>query len=353
MSGGSRSTSSRRWSLTLLLMGTALVLLVLLDIALGSVYIPLKSLVSYVFQGETGNDSWDLIISNFRAPKATTAVLVGASLAVSGLQMQTLFRNPLAGPFVLGISSGAGLGVALLLFSGVYLGWSIDLLGVGRNWTLVFAAAAGSLLVLLIVLLASVRVRDAVSLLIVGLMFGTVSSAVVSILQFFSKAERIQAYVIWGFGSLGGVAGQELFVLATLSIIGLSAAVLLSKTLNALLLGEEYAASMGLNLRKARLLIIINTSILAGAATAFCGPIAFIGLAVPHLARMLFNTSNHLLLTPIVILFGGCLMLTFDIISQVPGSDMILPLNAITSLFGAPFVIWVLLRKRTLNYSFR
>ncbi len=230
-------------------------------------------------------------------------MLVGSALGVSGLQMQTLFRNPLAGPYILGISSGAGLGVAIAIFLGFYLGGFLELSGIGRSWLLVASAGAGSFLVLLIISLAATRLKDGITLLIVGLMFGAAAGALVSILQFFSQAENIQAYVIWSFGSLGSLSWSELYVFIPVILIGLIGSVLLSKPLNTLLLGENYAISLGLNIKKIRLLIIINTAILAGTVTAFCGPIAFFGVALPHLTRMLFNTSNHLLLTPLIILF--------------------------------------------------
>ena len=343
--------STKRWQLTFVLLLLAVVVLFLLNVSLGSVAIPLSSFWQYLFHSSTGQESWDLIIRNFRMPKAWTALFTGAALGISGLQMQTLFRNPLAGPFVLGISSGAGLGVALAIFAGVHFGILFQLTGLSRSWTTVVAAGAGSFLVLLTILFTANRIRDGISLLIVGLMFGTVASAIVGILQFFSQAENIQAYVIWSFGSLGGVSQDEVVIFQWVVILGLIMALGLSKSLNALLLGEQYATSLGLNLKRTRLLIVMNTSILAGTVTAFCGPIAFIGLAVPHLVRMLFNTSNHLLLTPLIILFGGGLMLIFDTICQVPGAELTLPLNAVTALFGGPFVIWVLLKKRSVNFS--
>lgn len=322
------------------------------NISLGSVQIPFNDLVRYLVGTGTGQESWDLILSNFRIPKALTAILVGSALGVSGLQMQTLFRNPLAGPYILGISSGAGLGVAIVIFLGFYFGGILGASGLGRSWLLVSAAGLGAFLVLLIIALISSRVRDSVSLLIIGLMFGTASGALVSILQFFSQAENIQAYVLWSFGSLGSLSWSELSVFIPIIIIGLIGSILLSKHLNALLLGENYARSLGLNLKTTRLLIIVNTSILAGSVTAFCGPIAFFGVAMPHLTRMLFNTSNHLLLTPLLIFFGAGLMLVFDTISQLPGSSATLPINAVTSILGAPFVIYLLIRKRNLGYSF-
>ncbi|MEQ9468514.1 MAG: iron ABC transporter permease [Ekhidna sp.] len=343
--------SRKKWRVVFTSLLFILVLCFLISISLGSVKIPISFIFQHFF-GTSDNQVWSNIITNFRVPKAVTSLLAGSALAISGLQMQTLFRNPLAGPFILGISSGAGLGVALVIFLGVWLGGFIEMTGIGRSWLLVGASGVGSFLVLSIVLIASFRIRSGISLLIIGLMFGSAVSALVSILQYFSQAENIQAYVIWTFGSLGSLSWAELQVMMPVIIISLILSFLLSKPLNALLLGENYAESLGLNLKRARMLIIVNTSLLAGTITAFCGPIAFIGLAVPHIARMLFNTGNHLLLTPLVILLGGILLMVFDIIAQLPGMQETLPINAVTSLFGAPFVIWLILRKSNLNYRF-
>lgn len=335
----------------MVVLSLSLMLVFMISVSLGSVKIPISYIIDH-FLGNGNQEIWSNILSNFRIPKALTAVFAGSALAISGLQMQTLFRNPLAGPFILGISSGAGLGVALVIFLGVWMGGFLSLAGIGRSWLLVVASGLGSFLVLSIVLFASFRIRSGVSLLIIGLMFGSAVSALVSILQYFSQAENIQAYVIWTFGSLGSLSWNELGILVPVTAFSMVFAHLLSKPLNALLLGENYAESLGVNLKMVRMLIIINTSLLAGTITAFCGPIAFIGLAVPHMARMLFNTSNHSQLTPMVMLLGGLLLALFDVFAQLPGSDKTLPINAITSLFGAPFVIWLILRKSNLNYRF-
>ena len=343
--------SARKWKVIFSILLITLLISFVLSLTLGSVSIPFTFVLDY-FSDSASNQVWTNIIENFRLPKSITAILAGSALAISGLQMQTLFRNPLAGPFILGISSGAGLGVALVIFLGVWLGGFVGLSSIGRSWLLVSASGLGSFLVLSIVLVASFRIKNGISLLIIGLMFGSAVSALVSILQFFSQAENIQAYVIWSFGSLGSLSWSELSIMTPIILGSLLLSIFLSKQLNALLLGEDYAESMGLNLKRARMLIIVNTSLLAGTITAFCGPIAFIGLAIPHIARMLFNTGNHLQLTPIVILLGAISLLLFDIIAQLPGLQETLPINAITSLFGAPFVIWLILRKSNLNYSF-
>lgn len=344
--------SNRKWTRILIAVAISLVICLLVNLSLGSVTIPLSALLDFFTGRSTGQNSWDLILINFRLPKALTAMLVGSALGVSGLQMQTLFRNPLAGPYILGISSGAGLGVAIAIFLGFYLGGFLELSGIGRSWLLVTAAGLGSFLILLVISVAASRLKETVTLLIIGLMFGAASGAIVSILQFFSRAENIQAYVIWTFGSLGSLSWAELSVFVPIIILGLIAAILLSKPLNTLLLGENYAASLGLNIKRNRLLIIINTALLAGTVTAFCGPIAFFGVALPHLTRMLFNTSNHLLLTPLVIFFGAALMLIFDFVAQLPGMEATLPINAVTALFGAPFVIFILLKRKNLHYSY-
>ncbi|QSE97611.1 iron ABC transporter permease [Fulvivirga lutea] len=337
------------YKLIVWLPATILVLL-LINISLGSISIPFSDIISLLTGGESTKESWSNILFNFRLPKALAAIIVGIGLSVSGLQMQTLFRNPLAGPFVLGLSSGASLGVALLLLTGV----SVSTLGLFdlTGWVVVIAASLGSGLVLLLVMAVSLRVRDSMTLLIIGLMFGSLTGAVVSILQYFSTGEEVQVYLFWTFGSLGGLSWSEVSILSVIVAIGIIISILLVKPLNALLLSENYAKSMGLNVKKARILIILGTSLLAGSITAFCGPIAFIGLAVPHLTRLLFSTADHKILLPAVAMTGAIIMLICDMVSQVPGSDMILPINAITSLLGAPVVIWIILRRGSMRNSF-
>ena len=320
-----------------------------INISLGTVSIPLKEVFSSLFGGEAIKSSWQFIILEYRLPKAITAILVGGGLAVSGLIMQTLFRNPLAGPFVLGLSSGASLGVALLILgAGVFSGTLGGLL-LGP-WSLVIASALGSFLVLLAVLAVTFKVKDTMTILIIGLMFGSVTSAVVSVLSYFSNAEQLQQFVFWSFGTLGNVSRNGILILFICVLIGLLICLSSIKSLNALLLGENYAKSMGVNLKKVTLLIIVATSFLAGGITAFAGPIAFVGLAVPHLTRQYFTTSNHFILLPAVFLSGAILMLFCDTVAQLPFSNFTLPINAITSLFGAPVVIWLLVRKRKLLF---
>lgn len=326
--------------------------LFLLDLALGSVYIPFNEILKMLVGADSDNTVWSNIFYQFRLPRALAAVLVGAGLGISGLQMQTLFRNPLAGPFVLGISSGASLGVAfLVLASFSFRGFIANNAGL-NNWMVVFAACAGSGLVFLLVLALSYKIRDSIGLLIIGIMVASITGAVVGGLQFFSNADQIQIFLIWTFGSLGGVSWNEHSVFIPVVVAGMGIAFIMFKPLNALLLGENYAQSLGLNIKKTRALIIISTGMLAGAITAFCGPIAFIGLAVPHITRLVINTGDHKVLIPSVAAVGIMLMIVCDIISQIPGRAEVLPINIVTSLVGAPVVIWIILRKRGINKAF-
>jgi len=323
-------------------------LLFLLDIRYGTVNIPLGQVVKSLLGKPLDKESWGFIITEFRLPKALTALLAGVGLSVSGLLMQTLFRNPLAGPFVLGISNGASLGVALLVMSG---GSALTFLYPLGNWGVVLAAVLGSSVVLFFVLLISVKVKDNVSLLIVGLMAGSITGAIVSVLQYFSDAEVAQAYLIWTFGSLAGVSWGQLQILVPIVIVGLALALVSQKQLNTFLLGEQYARGLGISIKKYRIIVIVSTCLLAGGITAFCGPIAFVGLAVPHIARAVLHTSNHNILIPSTILIGVALMLGCDLISQLPGGQKTLPINAVTALFGAPVVIWVVIRSRKMKSS--
>lgn len=328
-------------------LGLILILLAvwLLNIGLGSVKIPFEATLSALLGQSVENNSWEYIIYNYRLPKAMTGILVGGGLALSGLLMQTLFRNPLAGPFVLGISSGASLGVALLLMGSTLLGGLMF-----SDFSLVAAASLGSFLVLFVVLLVANRIRDTMALLIIGLMFGSITSAIVSVLAYFSSAEQLQRFIFWSYGSVGNLSWNQNGVLGGIVLLGLVLSVLSIKSLNAFLLGENYAQSLGVNLKKSRLTLIIATGLLAGSITAFAGPIAFVGLAVPHLTRQLFNTMEHKILVPAVFLYGAVLMLFCDTIAQLPTSAKVLPINAITSIVGAPVVIWLLVRKRKMLF---
>ncbi|AFM05594.1 ABC-type Fe3+-siderophore transport system, permease component [Bernardetia litoralis DSM 6794] len=328
-----------------------LVCLFLVNLSLGSVHIPLSEIWTIIFQKTASKSSWVTIIWEFRLPKSLTAVIVGMALSVSGLQMQTLFRNPLAGPFVLGISSGASLGVAILMLfvSGLSANHFLNsFLSQNLLWQTSIASTLGAGLVLSMVIIASIRISNNMALLIVGLMFGSATGAIVSILQYFSEAEAIKSYLLWTFGSLSQVTWDKLPFLFCLNFVGFFIVWIMHKPLDALLLGERYAQSMGLSLQKTRLGIIFTTSILAGSITAFCGPIGFIGLAVPHLTKILIKTARHKILIPAVALAGAILLLICDSISQLPMSSSVLPINAVTSLIGAPVVIWVILKKRSL-----
>jgi len=316
-------------------------LFLILDIFLGSVSIRPSQVMKVLFSGQHGD--FETIILKFRLPKAITALTVGVALSLSGLQMQTVFRNPMAGPDVLGLSSGASLGVAFVI-----LGFSSNITpesmsGLG-NWILVAAAWAGAGAVMLLIMAISARVKNIMTVLILGIMLSGGISAIVTIMQYFSNETMLKAYVIWTMGSLGNLTVSQLNVL----LISVSAGVLLSlissKILNALLMGESYAASIGLNVRFARTIIFLCTSVLAGSVTAFCGPIGFIGIAVPHLVRIIFKTADHKILVPGTILAGAAVMLFSDIVSQLPGSENVLPVNAVTSLIGIPVVIWVIFR---------
>ena len=359
---GARSSLTRGFVLApgLLLAGLALIALAvfMLSLAVGSVRIPIDEIVAVLLGGDASKPAWAIIVLKFRLPKALTAMLAGAALSVSGLQMQTLFRNPLAGPFVLGISSGASLGVALtVLLAGVAvgLGGSTSLLAgisLAGDTSLALSAIAGSGLVLLLVMSVARKVQSGMTILILGLMFGYTTSALVSVLIYFSVAERIQAYISWTFGSFGGVTWRQLQVMAPAIVLGLAGGHLLMKPLNALLLGETYALSLGLNVGRVRLGVIGSSAVLAGVVTAFCGPIGFLGIAVPHLCRSLLHTSDHRLLLPAVSFMGATLALGADIVAGLPGSQLTLPLNAVTALLGAPVVIWVILRQRNLREAF-
>lgn len=320
----------------------------LVNISLGSVRIPVDTIISILLGNDHNQKAWTYIIIDYRIPKAIAALLTGSGLAVSGLMMQTLFKNPLAGPYVLGISSGASLGVAFFILGGSAVGLSSIL--IPGSWGTIIAASLGSFAVLSVVLLVASRVRDAMALLIIGLMFGSLTAAVVSILAYFSPAEDLQRYMFWSFGSLGDISWGALQLLCLCYSIGIVLALSICKSLNSLLLGESYAQSIGVSIQKSRFIILISTSILAGSLTAFVGPIAFVGLAVPHLIRQWFTASNHWVLMPACMLGGALLLLFCDTIAQMPGLNFTLPINAITSIIGAPIVIWLLIRKKKLLF---
>jgi iron complex transport system permease protein len=335
----------KRNTILFLLLFAGLILLFIVNISLGSITIPFKEVYTSLTGGHSSKSTWEYIIINYRLPKAITAVLVGMGLSISGLLMQTLFRNPLAGPYVLGLSSGASLGVAFVILGASFM--PSFLAGVLLSpYGIVLASTLGSTTVLLMVLLVSQRLRDTMAILIVGLMFGSFTSAIVGVLTYFSSAEQLQKFTFWSMGNLGNLSWTSIIILSICVLLGLFLSLLSIKPLNALLLGENYAKSMGLNFNRARFIIILATSILAGSITAYAGPIAFIGLAVPHIAKLVFQTSNHTVLFWSTLLFGASIMLVCDVVSQMPGMEVTLPINAITSILGAPVVIWLLIRKR-------
>jgi iron complex transport system permease protein len=336
-------STGRRLRVVFICLLLLVALFLLLDIFFGSVSITISDVFRVLFQDT--DSPLRTIIFNFRIPKALTALIVGIALSLSGLQMQTLFRNPMAGPDVLGISSGASLGVAFVI-----LGFSANmspegLRGLG-NWILIAASWIGAGAVMILIMSISSRVREIMTILIIGIMLSSGISAVVTIMQYFSAESMLKSYVIWTMGSLGNLTADQLNVLLICVSLGILLSLLSAKMLNAISLGENYAASIGLNVRLSRLVIFASTSILAGSVTAFCGPIGFIGIAVPHISRILLRTSDHRILIPGTILTGGIIMLISDIISQLPGSESILPVNSVTSLIGIPVVIWVIFRNR-------
>lgn len=335
------SLNFRSWQVYLI--GLILLFLLLLNIATGSVAISLSNVMSALFQGPENTALYSNIIWQLRVPKAITCVVAGSALAIGGLLMQTLFRNPLAGPDVLGLSSGASLMVAFVILVGsstqVYL-------PAVNPWSLALAASIGSGAIFLIVISVAHRVKDNTSLLIIGLMIAAASGSFVSVLQFLSKAQDLQSFIIWTLGSVGGTNWEEILILSLLLLVGMIISLGSIKSLNAWLLGDNYALSLGVDLKRSRFWIVLATSLLTGGVTAFCGPIAFVGLAVPHLVRLLVPTTNHKILLPMVMAGGASLMLLCDVLAQLPGSSNVLPLNAVTSIIGAPVVIWVVIRSK-------
>ena len=330
-----------------LLLFLVLILFITINISYGSVNIPFKDIITSIFKNESTKETWNYIVLNYRVPKAITAILVGSGLAISGLLMQTLFRNPLAGPYVLGISSGASLGVAVLILGSSILGGSFLIMAQSSIF-LSIAASVGSFIVLFAVMIVAKQVKNTMTILIIGLMFSSLTAAIISVLAYFSSAENLQQYLFWSFGSLGNLTWNEILIFTIITFAGVILILPTLKPLNSLLLGENYAKSVGINFNRTRNIILVATSLLTGVITAFSGPIAFIGLATPHITKLIFNTSNHKLLIPAVALIGAIMMLISDTIAQLPNSEFTLPINAITSLFGAPVVIWLLLRKKKL-----
>ena len=331
----------------MLLIMASIFLFFFLNLVLGSVSIPLRAVWNILWG--TGNESviWQNIIWKSRVPQALTALVAGAGLSVSGLQMQTVFRNPLAGPSVLGISSGASMGVAfVVLLSGSLGGVALSKLGFMGEIALTIAAIAGSLYIMALIVFVSQKVRGNVTLLIIGVMIGYIANAVIGVLKFFSVEEDIRAYVIWGLGSFARVSGDQMTLFICIMVVLLPLSFLLVKTLNLLLLGDAYARNLGLNIKRARLLVITCSGVLVAIVTAYCGPIIFLGLAVPHLCRGMFRTSDHRILMPASLLAGASLALVCNLIARMPGFEGALPVNSVTALVGAPVVMSVLFNKR-------
>ena len=331
----------------MLLIMASIFLFFFLNLVLGSVSIPLRAVWNILWG--TGNESviWQNIIWKSRVPQALTALVAGAGLSVSGLQMQTVFRNPLAGPSVLGISSGASMGVAfVVLLSGSLGGVALSKLGFMGEIALTIAAIAGSLSIMALIVFVSQKVRGNVTLLIIGVMIGYIANAVIGVLKFFSVEEDIRAYVIWWLGSFARVSGDQMTLFICIMVVLLPLSFLLVKTLNLLLLGDAYARNLGLNIKRARLLVITCSGVLVAIVTAYCGPIIFLGLAVPHLCRGMFRTSDHRILMPASLLAGASLALVCNLIARMPGFEGALPVNSVTALVGAPVVMSVLFNRR-------
>lgn len=334
-------------ALYMLLITLLIFVFFLLNILLGSIQIPFKDVWHILWGDYNGNEIWQNIVWKSRIPQALTALVAGAGLSVSGLQMQTVFRNPLAGPSVLGISSGASMGVAfVVLLSGTIGGVALSKVGIMGEIALTISAIIGSLSIMALIIFVSQKVKGNVTLLIIGVMVGYVANAVIGVLKYFSVEEDIRAYVIWGLGSFARVSGNQMTLFVSIMLVLLPLSFLLVKTLNLLLLGDAYARNLGLNIRRARLQVITCSGVLVAIVTAYCGPIIFLGLAVPHLCRSLFRTSDHRILMPASLLMGGAMALVCNLIARMPGFEGALPVNSVTALVGAPVVISVLFNKR-------
>ncbi len=330
----------------LIILVVLILILLILNLLLGSVKIPVNDTLSILF-GDRSNEIFSNIILKSRLPQALVAIVAGAGLAVSGLQMQTIFRNPLAGPSVLGISNGASLGVAMVvLMSSSLAGVSLSRMGYVGDAAISVAAIIGSLAVMALIVYIARKVKGNVTLLIIGVMIGYLVTAIVGVLKFFSSEEDVKAYVVWGLGSFARVSGDQMLLFVTMMILLLPLSFLLVKSLNLMLLGDDYAKNLGLNVSRARTLVILNSGVLVAIVTAYCGPIMFIGLAVPHLCRALFKSSDHKVLVPATMLAGAALALLCSLVARMPGFEGALPVNSVTALIGAPIIASVIFRKR-------
>ena len=328
----------------ILLLVAGIIVLFAMSLIVGSVRIPLADVWDILFDKFDGKESWKYIVMENRLPQALTAMLCGASLAVCGLMLQTAFRNPLAGPDVFGISSGAGLGVAIVM---LFLGGSLSttMFTVSGFLAILTSAFIGAIVVTMIILFLSTMVRNSVLLLIVGLMVGYVSSSAVALLNFFASEEGVKSYMVWGMGNFGGVSMNHMLLFALLCLVGIIASIFLIKPLNIMLLGTQYAESLGINIRQIRNLLLVTVGLLTAVTTAFCGPVSFLGLAIPHMTRLLLHTENHQILLPCTILCGAVIALLCNLICYLPGDGGIIPLNAVTPLLGAPIIIYVIVKR--------
>lgn len=325
-----------------ILLSTLLIVLLFFDLLCGTITVP-SDFVFSLINGNAEQTDWYQILLNYRIPKTITALLAGASLSVSGLQMQTVFRNPLAGPYILGISAGSSLGIVFVL-SGLSLFVSLQFTA-GSNWLIILSAWIGSAVVLILLFLISLRIKDIMTVLIFGVLFSSIAFAVINILQYFSTAPALKSYLIWTMGSLNSTTWQQLYILLPCVLSGILISLFSCKMLNVLLLGERYAEASGLHISRARIVVFLSTSLLTGTVTAFCGPIGFVGIIVPHITRMLFRSANHFIILPGSLLTGCIILLISDIISQLP-QDFALPVNSVTALIGIPVIVWIILRNR-------
>ncbi len=335
----------------LALMGLILLMIILFvaDLLLGSTHLEARDVLSSLFGH--GTPHGEIIVMQFRLPKALTAIIAGAAMSVSGLLMQTLFRNPLAGPDVLGVSSGAGLGVALTVLT-ITPVFSFNHGSPLQDWSLILAAWAGAGVVMMIIMAVSARMRDVMTVLIVGLLLASAISALVSLLQYFSNESMLKTYVIWTMGNLGNISYTQIKTLGIATLSGMLIAFGMIKPLNAMLMGETFSQTVGVNMKRTKIILLASASILAGSVTAFCGPLAFIGVAVPHMTRIIFGTTDHRTLMPGVAICGAVILLISDIISTLPGGGQIIPVNTVTSLIGIPVVLWIIIGRTGLGRKF-
>ncbi len=324
----------------------ALPILWVFDVLLGSVTIPVEEIGSLI-SGASIDKAHEIILLQSRIPKAFTAVIVGASLSLAGLLMQTLFRNPLAGPYILGVSSGAGLGVAILVMGATWFGFQVHY-GLALN----LASMLGSISVLLILFAVSLKVKDIMTLLILGIMLGAVATAFIGIIQYFTADAQLKSFLIWTLGSLEGLSSNEIIGMTVVLLVGFVLALSINKSLNMMLMGEHYAKTLGVNLVQKRLMIILISGLLAGMVTAYCGPIGFIGIVIPHICRLWFHSSSHQILLPASLLMGANVLLLSDILCRIPSNGVSLPINSVTAILGVPVILWILLRRKKLSSAF-